>query len=93
MFDSVVCGNTPENFSGNWTNKGFNCISDFCTDCGISECAGDLNSDGQVNGQDLGLLFVQWGSCGADCIADLTGNGQVDGEDLGLLFVAWGVCP
>lgn len=26
-------------------------------------CAADLNADGEVNGADLGLLFVDWGPC------------------------------
>jgi hypothetical protein len=38
---------------------------------------GDWNRDGTVNGEDLGILFDNWG------------NG-VDGEDLGRMFSAWG---
>ena len=49
---------------------------------------GDLNGDGRVNGEDLGLLFVAWGS-NPGSPADLNGDGVVDGEDLGLFFVNW----
>ena len=38
---------------------------------------GDWNRDGTVNGEDLGILFDNWG------------NG-VDGKDLGRMFSAWG---
>ena len=58
--------------------------------CVGAACPEDLSGDGQVNGEDLGLLFVEWGM--ADSAADLSGDGQVNGEDLGLLFVAWGSC-
>jgi hypothetical protein len=55
------------------------------------DCPGDFDGDGQVQGGDLGVLFLQWGTCGA-CVADLTGDGRVDGADLGLLFLHWGDC-
>ena len=41
-----------------------------------------------MNGADLGLLFVAWGT--SDIAADLNGDGIVDGEDLGLLFSLYG---
>jgi hypothetical protein len=55
------------------------------------ECSGDFDGDGRVRGNDLGILFLQWGTCGS-CVADLTGDGRVDGADLGLLFLHWGDC-
>ena len=62
-------------------------------DCNAVDCEADLNGDGTIDGQDLGLLFVAWGACPDACPADLDGNAVVDGQDLGLLFVAWGSCP
>ncbi|MCH2161083.1 MAG: hypothetical protein MK085_04335 [Phycisphaerales bacterium] len=60
---------------------------------GFSPCPADLSGDGEVNGEDLGLLFVMWGPCSdRSCPADLSGDGEVDGTDLGLLFAAWGSC-
>jgi hypothetical protein len=47
----------------------------------------DLNGDGVVDGNDLGLLLAAWGTRGP---ADLNGDGTVDGNDLGLLLAAWG---
>lgn len=49
--------------------------------------AGDLDGDGRVDGTDLGLLLVDWGSPLSD--ADLNGDGVVDGADLGILIGAW----
>ena len=51
----------------------------------------DLNGDGFVDGNDLGLLLAAWGVCGGTvCPADLNVDGFVDGNDLGLLLAAWG---
>jgi hypothetical protein len=55
------------------------------------DCPGDFDGDGQVQGSDLGILFLGWGYCGS-CAADLSGDGRVDGADLGLLFLHWGDC-
>ncbi len=53
--------------------------------------SGDLNGDGIVNGDDIGLLLAGWGACPpkAACDADLNGDGVVNGVDLGLLLVDW----
>ncbi|MCH2160791.1 MAG: hypothetical protein MK085_02840 [Phycisphaerales bacterium] len=49
---------------------------------------GDFSGDGAVDGQDLGLLFADWGP-NPGSPADLNEDGIVDGEDLGLFFVNW----
>lgn len=46
----------------------------------------DLNSDGFVDGADLGILLGAWGTTGP---GDLDNNGVVDGADLGLLLAGW----
>jgi hypothetical protein len=46
----------------------------------------DLNDDGQVNADDLGILLGQWGSKGT---ADLNGDNWVDGLDLAVLLNSW----
>ena len=91
MSSSLICSNTPDQIDGSYADLGENCIAEDCLAC--DACPADLNADGEVNGQDLGLLFVQWGPCGPGCTADFSGDGIVGGEDLGLLFVAWGPCP
>ena len=49
----------------------------------------DLDCDGIVNGDDLGRLLTDWGTCGP-CAGDLNGDGAVNGDDLGLLLTSWG---
>ncbi|MFM1936805.1 MAG: Dockerin type domain [Planctomycetota bacterium] len=49
---------------------------------------GDLNGDGLVNGQDLGILLGAWGPS-AGSPADLDGDGVVNGQDLGVLLGNW----
>ena len=57
----------------------------------VSNCGGDLNDDGTVDGGDLGALLSSWGSC-QGCAADVNGDGLVNGADLGALVVQWGGC-
>jgi len=56
-------------------------------------CPADLNDDGFVNGDDLGILLSQWGECTTSCSADFNNDGFVNGDDLGVLLAAWGACP
>ncbi len=52
-----------------------------------SACTGaDLNCDGAVDGDDLGILLGAWGTP----TADLNGDGTTDGNDLGILLGDWG---
>ena len=53
-------------------------------------CPADLDTNGIVNGADLGLLFVEWDGPGN---ADFNGDGEVNGIDVGIMLVAWGPCP
>ncbi|MFO0828150.1 MAG: hypothetical protein U0572_08365 [Phycisphaerales bacterium] len=52
-------------------------------------CPADLNRDGVVNGQDLGILLGGWGTAAGD----VSGDGTTDGVDLGILLGGWGGCP
>ena len=56
------------------------------------ECFTDLNSDGYVQGADLGLVLAAWGAAPAGTAADINRDGAVDGTDLGLLLATWGAC-
>ena len=47
----------------------------------------DLDGNGVVNGDDLGVLLTAWGTAH---FADLTLDGVVNGDDLGRLLVDWG---
>lgn len=48
----------------------------------------DLSGDGNVGGDDLGLLLNSWGPCD-ECAADYNGDGTVNGGDLGYLLLHW----
>ncbi|MBL9148535.1 MAG: hypothetical protein JNM94_07555 [Phycisphaerae bacterium] len=53
----------------------------------------DLNFDGVVNAEDLGILLGAWGNDPCNnaicCPADLNGDGKVDGPDLAILLGSW----
>ncbi len=69
-------GTTCEDLDGDGT-------ADACESTGIP---GDLDGNDRVDGADLGLFLVGWGSPGA---TDLNGDGTTNGEDLGTLLVNW----
>jgi len=51
---------------------------------------GDFNLDGVVDGSDLAVLLLLWGTKNPP-FGDLTGDGVIDGMDLGILLLNWGV--
>lgn len=83
---TIACGNAPTpNIAGPFVDLGGNTL------CG---CPADLDGDGAIDGNDLGLLLAAWGPCGkAACQADLDRSGAVDGADLGALLNDWVGCP
>jgi hypothetical protein len=48
---------------------------------------GDLNGDGRVDGEDVGLFLAFWDANGGE--ADFNGDGIVDGADFGILLLNW----
>ena len=57
------------------------------------QCTGDLNGDGSVGGQDLGVLLGFWGTTASTFPrADINRDGLVTGADLGVLLSQWGPC-
>jgi hypothetical protein len=54
---------------------------------GPASSPADLNDDGAVNGDDLGILLGAWGTASAS--ADLNDDGIVDADDLGIMLGAW----
>lgn len=59
-------------------------------------CDGDVNSDGDVNLQDLATLLAHFGTLSGATLADgdLDGNGTVDLADLAILLAHFGsTCP
>ena len=53
-------------------------------------CPADLDANGIVNGGDLGVLLINWGTPGP---GDINGDGTVSGADVGIMLIAWGDCP
>ena len=59
------------------------------------ECIGDIDTDGTINGSDLGVLLAYWGPTTSDATSiacDLNIDGVVNGSDLGILLAYWGPC-
>ena len=57
-------------------------------------CAGDLNDDQAINGNDLGIFLAAWGPCvSSECPTDFNQDGVTDGLDLGFILSRWGSCP
>ncbi|MDG2030112.1 MAG: right-handed parallel beta-helix repeat-containing protein, partial [Phycisphaerales bacterium] len=88
---TTVCGNLLDGepgvqVHGEWTDDGGNTIEDQCP----SDCPGDINGDGVVDGADLSTLLGAWGDSGGP--ADIDGSGLVDGADLAALLGYWGPC-
>jgi hypothetical protein len=54
----------------------------------LGRSVADVNLDGAVNGQDLGLLLSEWGTA-RPVFGDLNGDGAVNGSDLGILLSNW----
>ncbi len=84
LIDTEICANAPTPFVGRYTDGGGNI---FC-----SGCRGDLNSDGQVNSSDIGILLGFWGfpGVGIPVAADLNNDAVVDAADLSILLGNWG---
>ena len=77
---------------GGYSNAATGPFNVLITGPGAGGCVPDLNDDGFVNADDLGILLAQWGPC-SGCSADFDQNGFVNGEDLGQMLNAWGACP
>jgi len=57
LTDTIVCDNFPDQILGDWTDNGGNTVADEC------ECIGDLDTDGDVDIDDLFILISEWGIC------------------------------
>ena len=89
MSNTVLCGNTPDQITGAWTDDGGNTELIECAPI----CETDLNGDGVIDGADLTLLLSSWGDCEViECEGDVNGDGSVDGADLTLVLSSWGPC-
>jgi subtilisin-like proprotein convertase family protein len=63
----------------------FSAFNSNCSSC--PACAADYNSDGGVDGADIGAFFPDWESSAA--CADVNQDGGVDGADIEAFFNVW----
>jgi len=54
---TVLCGNSPDQISGTWSDGGANTIADECQ----VDCDGDFTGDGNVDVNDLLMVIAEWG--------------------------------
>jgi hypothetical protein len=86
LTDTTVCGNTPDQIFGGWTDNGGNWVEDECP----IDCPTDINGDGYVNVTDLLVVIDQWGL--TNSLADVNQDGIVDVSDLLIVIDNWGEC-
>ena len=86
LTDTVVCGNTPDQIYGDWTDNGGNWVEDECP----IDCPADINGDGYVDVSDLLAIIDQWGLTNSP--ADVNDDGIVDVSDILIVIGNWGVC-
>ena len=77
---SEICANAGGTFNG----VGSDCEDGTCA----SDCQGDVNNDGTVDGTDLATVLGGWGLAGGD----INGDGTTNGEDLAIVLAFWGDC-
>ena len=84
LVSTDVCSNSYPNISGDYT---LDSASHVC------KCAGDINSDRQIDGIDLAILLSTWGTDGGTYPnADTNSDGVVNGVDMTIILSGWGSC-
>ena len=56
-------------------------------------CPGDFDRNGNVAGNDLGILLASWGPVTCGNQYDLNNDCAINGADLGIFLSVWGPCP
>ncbi|MGP1347450.1 MAG: S8 family peptidase [Phycisphaerales bacterium] len=56
----------------------------------VPACPGDVDGDGDVDSDDLGIVLGAFGCSGGGCAGDVDGDGDVDSDDLGVLLGGFG---
>ena len=83
---TIVCGNTPTQIMGTWSDEGDNDVSAIC---GV-ECP-DATGDGVVDVNDILAIIGAYET--DDPNADVDGSGLVDANDILAVLAGWGLCP
>jgi len=55
---TILCGNSPDQILGSWSDGGANTIADECP----VDCDGDITGDGHVGVDDLLTVIAEWGN-------------------------------
>lgn len=89
-FCLTLTAGEAEQAGANWQGPGTTCedldgdgIADACESPGVP---GDFDGDLDVDGVDLGLFLLGWGTSGP---TDLNGDDITNGVDLGIFFASW----
>jgi len=82
-----VCGNSPNQVDGDFTDGGGNTIADQCP----PDCP-DINGDGYVNVTDLLAVIAAWGIDCDGCPEDVNNDANVNVTDLLIVIGNWGPC-
>jgi parallel beta-helix repeat protein len=83
---TTVCGNSPNQISGPYSDEGGNSIDAVCE----VPCDADTSGDDLVDGTDLIMIISLWGL--EIPSADIDGDGFVGIGDLLILLESWGPC-
>ncbi len=86
MSNTTVCGNSPNQIYGLYSDEGGNSIGAVCE----VPCDADTSGDGSVDGTDLTMIIELWGLEMPP--ADIDGDGLVGIADLLILLKSWGPC-
>ena len=68
-------------------------------DMGFTFCRDDFDASGAIDGGDISMMMLWWGSNNANGLLyfcsrmDLDDDGEVGSSDLSLLLLDWGECP
>jgi hypothetical protein len=66
---------------------------------GFTFCRDDFDASGAIDGGDISMMMLWWGSNNANGLLyfcsrmDLDDDGEVGSSDLSLLLLDWGECP
>jgi parallel beta-helix repeat protein len=99
LLNSAVCGNSPNQIVGSYSDEGGNTVAAVCPIPGA--CC--TNGECMIAEQDDCLAFYgQWlgdgttcddSPCPIACLGDVTGDGQVSVNDVLTVIGNWGPCP
>jgi parallel beta-helix repeat protein len=99
LLNSTVCGNSPNQIVGSYSDYGGNTVTAICPstgacctngECVIAEQADCLAFHGTWLGEGT---TCDDSPCPTSCLGDVTGDGQVAVNDILTVIANWGPCP